>query len=83
MSPVWFLYHTLTVHQPFESVMGKSRVKTRSSEQLVLPVDPEFLLIRDSSSEEDSERDDQSYTPPPPPGRPPLCSGLFFLSDSI
>ena len=54
---------TLPVHQPFESVMGKSGVKTRSSEQSVLPVDADFLLV--SSSEEDSERDDQSYSPPP------------------
>ena len=49
---------TLPVHQPFESVIGKSRVKTRSSEQSVLPVDADFLLVTDSSSEEDSERDD-------------------------
>ena len=54
---------TLPVHQPFESVMGKSGVKTRSSEQSVLPVDADFLLVTDSSSEEDSERDDQSYSP--------------------
>ena len=57
---------TLPVHQPFESVMGKSGVKTRSSEQSVLPVDADFLLVTDSSSEEDSERDDQSYSPPLP-----------------
>lgn len=44
--------------------MGKSGVKTRSSEQSVLPVDADFLLVTDSSSEEDSERDDQSYPPP-------------------
>ena len=55
---------TLPVHQPFESVMGKSGVKTRSSEQSVLPVDANFLLVTDSSSEEDSEIDDQSYPPP-------------------
>ena len=54
---------TLPVHQPFESVMGKSGVKTRSSEQSVLLVDADFLLVTDSSSEEDSERDDQSYPP--------------------
>ena len=54
---------TLPVHQPFESVMGKSGVKTRSSEQSVLPVDADFLLVTDSSSEEDSETDDQSYPP--------------------
>ena len=55
---------TLPVHQPFESVMGKSGVKTRSSEQSVLPVDADFLLVIDSSLEEDSETDDQSYFPP-------------------
>ena len=55
---------TLPVHQPFESVVGKSGVKTRSSEQSVLPVDVDFLLVTDSSSEEDSETDDQSYIPP-------------------
>ena len=55
---------TLPVHQPFESVLGKSGVKTRSSEQSVLPVDADFLLVTDSSSEEDSETDDQSYFPP-------------------
>ena len=56
---------TLPVHQPFESVMGKSGVKTRSSEQSVLPVDADFLMDTDRSSEEDSEIDDQSYPPPP------------------
>ena len=66
---------TLPVHQPFESVMGKSGVKTRSSEQSVLPVDADFLLVTDSSSEEDSERDDQSY-PPPPRG---ACSNWVIL----
>ena len=55
---------TLPVHQPFESFMGKSGVKTRSSEQSVLPVDADFLLVTDSSSEEDSETDDQPYIPP-------------------
>ena len=54
-----FGYSTaLPVHQPFELVMEKSGVKTRSSEQSVLPVDADFLLVTDSSSEEDSERDD-------------------------
>ena len=56
---------TLPVHQPFESVMGKSGVKTRSSEQSVLPGDADFLLVIDSSSEGDSETDDQSYPPLP------------------
>ena len=55
---------TLPVHQPFESVMGKSGVKTRSSEQSVLPVDADFLLVTDSSSEEDSEREMTSRIPP-------------------
>ena len=55
---------TLPVHQPFESVIGKSGVKTKSSEQSMLPVDADFLLVTDSSSEEDSEADDQSYSPP-------------------
>ena len=52
------------MYQPFETVMEKSGVKTMSSEQSVLPVDADFLLVTDSSSEEDSERDDQSYRPP-------------------
>ena len=68
---------TLPVHQPFESVMGKSGVKTRSSEQSVLPVDADFLLVTDSSLEEDSERDDQSYSPPPQ-GACSNLAGLFF-----
>ena len=55
----------LRVHQPFDTVMANSGVKTRSSEQSVLPVDADFLLVTDSSSEEDSERDDQSYPPLP------------------
>ena len=72
--PTMFIHSsTLPVHQPFESVMGKSGVKTRSSEQSVLPVDADFLLVTDSSSEEDSERDDQSYSPPG------ACSNLAGL----
>ena len=60
-----FIYSsTLPVHQPFESVMEESRVKKRSSEQSMLLVDADFLLVTDSSSEEDSETDDQSYFPP-------------------
>ena len=65
LSTMFIHSSTLPVHQPFESVIGKSGVKTRSSEQSVLPVDADFLLVTDSSSEEDSERDDQSYCPPP------------------
>ena len=61
-----FVYSTaLPVHQPFELVMKKSGVKTRSSEQTMLSDEARFLLVTDSSSEEDSERDDQSYPPPP------------------
>ena len=55
---------TLPMHQPFESVMGKSGVKTRYSEQTMLPAEADILLVTDSSSEEDSETDDQSYFPP-------------------
>ena len=55
---------TLPVNQPFESMMEKSRVKTRSSEQTMLPAEADILLVTDSSSEEDSETDDQSYFPP-------------------
>ena len=58
LSTMFIHSSTLPVHQPFESVMGKSGVKTRSSEQSVLPVDADFLLVTDSSSEEDSERDE-------------------------
>ena len=55
---------TLPVHQPFGTVMEKSRVKTRSSEQTMLSNEAHVLLVTDSSSEEDSETDDQSYSPP-------------------
>jgi hypothetical protein len=55
---------TLPVHQPFDTVMEKSGVKTRSSEQTMLSDDAPVLLVTDSSSEEDSETDDQSYSPP-------------------
>ena len=58
LSTMFIHSSTLHVHQPFESVMGKSGVKTRSSEQSVLPVDADFLLVTDSPPEEDSERDD-------------------------
>ena len=43
--------------------MEKSGVKTRPSEQTVLPVEEDLLLGPDSSSEMDSETDDQSYSP--------------------
>ena len=55
---------TLPVHQPFGTVMEKSRVETRSSEQTMLSDEAHVLLVTDSSSEEDSETDDQSYFPP-------------------
>ena len=54
---------TLPVNQPFEWVMEKSGVKTRPSEQTVLPVEADLLLGPDSSSEMDSETDDQTYSP--------------------
>jgi hypothetical protein len=59
-----FVYSTtLPVHQPFESVMERSGVKTRSSEQSMLCAEVDVVLVIDSSSEEDSETDDQSYLP--------------------
>ena len=54
----------LRVHQPFDTVMTNSRVKTRSSEQTMLSDEAHISLVTDSSSEEDSEIDDQSYPPP-------------------
>ena len=54
----------LCVHQPFDTVMANSGVKTRSSEQTMLPTEADILLVTESSSEEDSETDDQSYFPP-------------------
>ena len=59
-----FVYSTaLPVHQPFELVMEKSGVKTRSSEQTMLSDEVHISMVMDSSSEEDSETDDQSYPP--------------------
>ena len=55
---------TLLVHQPFGTVMEKSGVETRSSEQTMLSDEAHVLLVTDSSSEEDSETDHQSYFPP-------------------
>ena len=70
-----FVYSTtLPMHQPFEFVMEKSRVKTRSSEQTMLPAEADILLVTDSSLEEDSETDDQSYCPPR--GACPNLAGL-------
>ena len=54
---------TLRVHQPFDTVMENSRVKTRSSEQTMLSDEAHISLVTDSSSEEDSETDDRSYSP--------------------
>ena len=54
-----FVYQiTLPVNHPFEWVMEKSGVKTRSLEQTVLPVEADLSLGPDSSSEMDSEIDD-------------------------
>ena len=47
-----------------EAVMEVSGVKTRYSEQTMLPAEADILLVTESSSEEDSETDDQSYFPP-------------------
>ena len=44
--------------------MEKSGVKTRSSEQAMVPVEAYISMVTGSSSEEDSETDDQSYFPP-------------------
>ena len=55
---------TLPMHQPFGTVMEKSGVETRSSEQTMLSDEAHVLLVTDSSSEEDSETDEQSYSPP-------------------
>ena len=58
------MYTILHVYQPFEPVIEKSRVKTRSSEQAMVPIEAYISMVTGSSSEEDSERDDQSYPPP-------------------
>ena len=55
---------TLPVLQPFGTVMEKSGVETRSSEQTMISDEEHVLLVTDSSSQEDSETDDQSYSPP-------------------
>ena len=66
---------TLPVHQPFGTVMEKSGVETRSSEQTMLSDEAHVLLVTDSSSKEDSETDDQSY---PPRGACPNLAGLCY-----
>ena len=53
------------MHQPFDTVMENSRVKTRSSVRTMLSDKAHISLVTDSSSEKDSETDDQSYSPPP------------------
>ena len=55
---------TLRVHQPFDTVIENSGVKTRSSEQTMLSDEAHISLVTDSSSEEDSETEDHSYLPP-------------------
>ena len=55
---------SLPVRQPFGTVVEKSGVETRSSEQTMLSDEAHVLLVIDSSLEEDSETDDQSYFPP-------------------
>ena len=50
------------MNRPFEWVLEKSGVKTRYSEQTVVPVGADLLLGPDSSPEMDSEADDQSYS---------------------
>ena len=53
------------MYQPFEPVMEKSGVKTRSLEQAMVPVEAYISMVTRISSEEDSEIDDQSFPPPP------------------
>ena len=52
------------MYQPFVPVMEKSGVKTRSSEQAMVPVEAYISMVAGSSSKEDSETNDQSYIPP-------------------
>ena len=52
------------MYPPFEPVMEKSRVKTESSEQAIVPFEAYISMIIGSTSEVDSETDDQSYIPP-------------------
>ena len=51
------------MYQPFEPVMEKPGVKTRSSEQAMVPVEAYISMVTGSFSEEHSETDDQSYPP--------------------
>ena len=54
---------TLPVHQPFDMVMEKSGVETRSSEQTMLSDEAHVLLVTDNCSEGDSVGQDHSYLP--------------------
>ena len=65
----------LRVHQPFDTVMANSGVKTRSSEQTMLSDEAHISLVTDSSSEDDSKTDDHPYFPPPRS----VCSNLVGL----
>ena len=49
------------MYQPFEPVMEKSGVKTRSSEQAMVPVEAYISMVTRSSCEEDLEIDVQPY----------------------
>ena len=51
------------MNQPFGWAIEKPGVKTRPSEQTVLPVEADLLLGLDSSSEMDLETNNQSYSP--------------------
>ena len=46
------------MYQPFEPVMEKSGVKTRSSEQEMIPVEAYISMVTVRSLEDDSEKDD-------------------------
>ena len=70
----------LRVHQPFDTVMANSGVKTRSSEQTMLSDEAHISLVMDSSSKEDSETDDQSYIPPVVYAL--SCNVLYFSYDA-
>ena len=54
----------LRVHQPFDTVMANSGVKTRSSKQTMLSDEAHISLVMDICSEGDSEGEDSSYLPP-------------------
>ena len=68
----YYIFHLSTIcvyfykydYQPFEPVIEKSGVKTRSSEQAMVPTEAYISMVIGSSSEEDSETNDQSNIPP-------------------